>query len=160
MRWYWGTLLAIALIVAVPLGGLWLWGRPRAHVAMPTAATSPADVVRTYARAMNERDFDACRRMGVGNAGNADANWTTLQGPRIDDLRIDGVGKVTTGRLATKDPWSDPGMRPWEQTVSVETSETTKNFDGQPEPEGHVYSFELVRHSSSQPWRIYSYGEG
>jgi hypothetical protein len=153
-------LLAIVLIVAVPVGGLWLWGRPRAHVPLPTAATTPTEVIRSYARAMNERDFGACKRMGVGDAGDARANWTTLHGPEIRDLKIDDVADVTTGRLAAKDPWSDPDLRHWEQTVVVDTTETVVNFDGQPDPEGHVYSFELVRHGSSQPWRIYSYGEG
>lgn len=156
MKWYWGMLLALALIVAVPIGGLWLWGRPRAEVALPTATTSPADVVRTYTRALNERDYGACRRMG----DDPSANWTTLQGPQIHDLKIEHVGRVMTGsRAATY--WSRPGLRDWEQTVDVETMETLQNFDGTPDPEpGHAYDFTLVRHTSSQPWRIYSAGEG
>jgi len=160
MRWYWGTLLALALVVAVPIGGLWLWGRPRANITMPTAATSPAEVVRTYARAMNARDFSACKHMGVGDAGDPAADWSTLQGPQMLDLKIERVGRVMSGRQAAKQQ-DDRDLKGWDQVVEVQTSETLKNFDGTSDPEpGHAFSFELVRHDTSQPWRIYAAGEG
>lgn len=160
MKGYWKVLLALALVVVIPVGGLWLWGRPRSHVAMPTGTTSPADVVRTYAHAMNERDYGACTRMGVVGAGDPNANWFTLHGPQIRDLKIVGVGRVMSGSQAS-DPWSDPSLRHWQQTVNVDTSETLINFDGTPDPEpGHAFSFTLVRHDSSQPWRIFGSGEG
>lgn len=153
-------LLAIALIVAVPIGALWLWGRPRAHLALPTAATPPAEVVRTYARAMNARDFGACKHMGVGDAGDPVADWSTLHGPQILDLKIDGVSRVMSGPKAAKRQY-DRGLKRWNEVVEVDTTETLKNFDGTPDPEpGHVFSFVLVRHDASQPWRIYSAGEG
>lgn len=158
MKW-WKVLLTVVLVVGIPVGGLWLWGKPRAHVALPTAA-APADVVRSYARAMNARDYDACKRMGVDGAGEQFAHWWTPHGPQIRDLKIIGVGRVMSG-LQASDPWSDPSLRGWEQAVDVQTSETLVNFDGTPDPEpGHAFTFTLVRHDSSQPWRIWAAGEG
>ncbi|GGB28008.1 hypothetical protein GCM10011492_17820 [Flexivirga endophytica] len=70
--------------------------------------------------------------------------WGTLLA--LHDMKIHGVRHLQ--------------HRGWQRAVTVDTSETTKSFDGTPDPEAHIFSFELVRHDSSQPWRIIDFGEG
>jgi len=148
-----------ALAVALALG-LWLWGRPRADIAMPQATTSPADLVRTYVQALNSRDFSACRQMGVDNETGIGATWATVHAPNVTALSIDHVTRVIPGlRGATAQ--SDPRLRGWEQTVEVDTTATMHNFDGFHGVEaGQPWSYELVRHDGSEPWRILDQGQG
>ncbi|TWP37221.1 hypothetical protein [Leekyejoonella antrihumi] len=149
MKWYRVLLLAVLVVIVVPVGGLWLWGRPRAHVPLPTARASPVDVVKMYVRAMNDRDFSVCTRMQVSDGQDIGAGWASLPAPNITNLRIGDVHAMT------------PGLRSWNESVVVDTTATLNNFEGfhnsQPD---QPWSFELVRHDSSKPWRIIDQGQG
>ncbi|TWP37435.1 hypothetical protein [Leekyejoonella antrihumi] len=159
MKRKWGITIAILVaVVLIPTGALWLWGRPREHVSLPTADTKPAEVVRKYVRALNERDYDACKRLGIGDGGDPYASWYTLHGPQVRDLRIERVSRSAAGPAAARYNY-DSGLRPWHQVVIVSTIQTQVNFTGSGEVNaGNSWSYELVRQASTQPWRIYSAG--
>ena len=160
MRWYQGVVSAIVLVLVVPVGGLWLWGKPRAHVPFPTARASPAVVVQTYVRAMNDRDFDTCAHMELDSDGGFGAGWASLHAPNMQGLTINRVDPVVPGRRAAKDQYNSD-LTAWEQTVEVDTTATLNNFQGvHASMPDQPWSFELVRHDSSQPWRIFDQGQG
>ncbi|MDQ2849292.1 hypothetical protein V3G39_10340 [Dermatophilaceae bacterium Sec6.4] len=154
------VVLAVVLTVAVSIGGLWLWGKPRSSHVMPTAQTSPVDVVMTYVRALNDRDFAASVRMGADSRGDISADWFTVHAPNMTNVTIDHVDAVMPGpRAATY--LSNSELAGWEQTVHVDTTVTLNNFEGFHGPEtDQPWSYELVRHNNSKPWRIFDQGEG
>ncbi|RNI25335.1 hypothetical protein [Flexivirga caeni] len=151
---------AVLPVIAIPIGGLWLWGRPRAEVSLPTYPASPADVVKLYVRAMDVRDFDACRRMGIADRTTVGANWMSLHAPNVTNLRIDRVHSIVPGARAAKEQYNSQ-LRGWEQTVAVDTTATLNNFNGfQASRPGEPWSYELVRHDDSSPGLIFDQGQG
>lgn len=151
--------VGIGLAVAVLLGvlGLWLWGKPRTTVALPTPEASPAAVVRTFAMALNDRDFSAAKDMVVGNQVGVDAEWWDLHGPRIEDLQVLRTGKVTSGakcgsKVTTR----------WNQCVEVDTVSTfrhVKSLNTGEDPHREAWSYYLVRNDDTQSWRIRDWGK-
>lgn len=150
--------LGLAIIVLAGVLGLWLWGKPRETVARPDATTSPAGVVRTFATALNDRDYSAAKAVVVGDRVGVDAGWWSLHGPRVEDLRILRTGPVTTGaqceaREATK----------WKKCVQVDTSATFRHVKGMTKggkPDHEAWSYYLVRNNGSESWRILDWGKG
>lgn len=139
------------LAIAVVLGclGLWLWGKPRAEVTVPPPSTSPAEFIRTYAHALNERDFKAAHTMYP--TGPED-HWWELHTPHITDLEIVRVSPVTPGahcrsQVATA----------WKQCVQVDTTATFQNWKGMDDadkPTKMGWTYYLVRTSNATQWRI------
>lgn len=154
------AVLGIVLIAAVSIGGLWAWGKPRTHIPMPTAQTSPVDVVRTYVRALNDRDFSASSQLGVDGRAAVGAGWYTVHAPNMKNVRIDHVHPVMPGSQAAEH-FFDSQLRGWEQTIEVDTTVTLNNFDGFHASEtDQPWSYRLVRHDNSKPWLIFEQGQG
>lgn len=153
-------MLTVVLIFAVSMGGLWLWGKPRSSVVMPTAQTSPVEVVTTYVRALNDRDFAAVNQMGADSRGDIGANWFTVHAPHMTNMTIDHLHAVRPGTQAATDLFNSE-LKGWEQTVEVDTTVTVNNFEGfHGSKTDQSWSYELVRHDSSKPWHIFDQGQG
>lgn len=154
------VMLGVVLIAAVSIAGLWAWGKPRTHIAMPTAQASPVDVVRTYVRALNDRDFSASSQMGVDSSDVVGGGWYTVHAPNMENVRIDQVHAVLPGSQAAEH-FFNSRLRGWEETVEVDTTVTLNNVNGFHASEAdQPWSYELVRHDSSKPWRIIDQGQG
>jgi hypothetical protein len=150
--------LGLAIIVLAGVLGLWLWGKPRETVARPDADTPPAGVVRTFAKALNDRDFNAAKAAVVGDRVGVDAGWWSLHGPRVEDLRIIRTGPVTTGAQCATE-----AAAKWKKCVQVDTEATFRHVKGMTEgskPDHEPWSYYLVRNKSSQTWRILDWGKG
>lgn len=141
-------LLALVLLVAVAVGGLWLWGRPRAHVAMPTAATSPENVVRSYVRALDARDFATSNALGP----YGDDHWWSLRAPTITGIKVQSV------RAMSAQDRSYSRAKEWKQGVEVDTSANFADWGGIDDGHDQPWNYILVRNSSTDPWRILDWG--
>ncbi|RNI19890.1 hypothetical protein [Flexivirga caeni] len=149
--------LGLAIVVMLGILGLWLWGKPRASVPLPTAQTSPSSVVMTFAKALNDRDFPTAKEMVVGDRVGVDAGWWDLHGPRIEDLEITRTGPVTAGSTCGSPPASA-----WKQCVEVDTLSTFRHVKGMTKgnkPDRERWSYFLVRTNSSERWRILDWGK-
>lgn len=150
--------MALVVAAVLAIGGLWLWGRPRASVAVPGPSVSPAQFVRTYARALNERDYSAAKTMLVGDRVGVGASWWTLHGPQITDISVTRVGSnATRGQC---DPGG--GLDEWKQCLDVGTTATFRNWSGityDGKAERTIWSYYLVRNSDSERWRIIDWGQ-
>ena len=154
------TAVGMGLAIAVLLGvlGLWLWGKPRTSVQLPSAAASPAQVVRTFAQALNDRDFSAAKKMVVGSQVGVDAAWWDLHGPRIEQLQILRTGTVTDGAKC-----GSKVTAAWRQCVEVDTVSTfrhVKSLNTGEDPHRESWSYYLVRNDDSHSWRIRDWGKG
>lgn len=150
--------LGLAIIVLAGVLGLWLWGKPREMVALPSSATSPAGVVRTFAKALNDRDLSAAKKVVIGDKVGVDAGWWSLHGPRVEGLRIVRTGPVISGAQCE----SKAAAR-WKACVQVDTEATFKHVEGVTKgskPHHEPWSYYLVRNTSSQRWRILDWGRG
>ena len=150
--------LGLAIIVLAGVLGLWLWGKPRETVALPSSSASPASVVRTFAKALNDRDFSAAKKVVIGDRVGVDAGWWSLHGPRVDDLRILRTGPVTSGAQCE----SKAAAR-WKKCVQVDTEATFKHVKGLTKgskPHHEAWSYFLVRNDPSRSWRILDWGKG
>lgn len=149
--------LGLAIVVLLGVLGLWLWGKPRTTVPLPSAQESPAEVVKTFATALNDRDFAAAKNMVVGSKVGVDAGWWDLHGPRIEQLQIIRTGPVTTGakcgpKVATA----------WRKCVEVDTLSTFRHVASLAtgdNPRREAWSYFLVRNSQSDRWRILDWGK-
>lgn len=150
--------LGLAIIVLAGVLGLWLWGKPREIVALPSSSTTPAGVVRTFAKALNDRDFAAAKKVVIGDKVGIDASWWSLHGPRVEDLQILRTGPVTSGAKCE----SKAAVK-WKRCVQVDTSATFKHVKGvtkNSKPDHEQWSYYLVRNTDSQRWRILDWGQG
>lgn len=149
--------MGLAIVVLLGVLGLWLWGKPRATVALPSASTTPDQVVRTFAKALNDRDFPTAKNMVIGNHVGIDADWWDLHGPRIDQLQILRTGPVTSGAKCG----TTVTVR-WKSCVEVDTQATIRHLKGMSEggkPQHEAWSYFLVRNSNADPWRILDWGK-
>ena len=150
--------LGLAIVVLLGVLGLWLWGKPRTSVPLPSAHTTPAAVVETFAKALNDRDFPAAKNMVVGNKVGVDAGWWDLHGPRIEQLQIIRTGPVKSGAAC-----GPKIAAAWRQCVVVETLSTfrhVKSLATGDDPRRESWSYFLVRNNSSDRWRILDWGKG
>lgn len=150
--------LCLAFLVLLGVFGLWLWGKPRTTVAIPPTSAAPAQVVRTFAHALNERDYSTAKAMVVGDKEGVDAAWWDLHGPRVEELRIISTGPVTTGRKCDSDTAGG-----WKQCVVVDTTSTFRHVKGLTKgdkPTHEPWTYYLVRNGSSQHWRILDWAKG
>ncbi len=146
-----GILLTVVLVVAVAVGGLWLWGRPRSHVAMPTAASSPEQVVRAYVTALDARDFDTSNALQP-QGGLAGDHWWSVQAPTISNLKVISVRAESDADRANG---AGHGYR---QAVDVNTTADFTNWGGMDDGRGQPWTYILVRNSASERWRIADWG--
>ncbi|WP_446665891.1 hypothetical protein [Flexivirga sp. B27] len=151
-----GLVLAIAVLCGVL--GLWLWGKPRTTVPVPTSADAPAKVVRTFAQALNDRDYSAAKSIVVGDQVGVDAKWWDLHGPRVEDLRILHSDSAVEGARCHR-----PTASAWKKCVEVHTVATLKHVKGatdDSEPDHERWTYYLVRNDGSERWRILDWAKG
>lgn len=151
-----GLCLAVAVLCGVL--GLWLWGKPRTTVPVPTSGDSPAKVVRTFAKALNDRDYSVAKSIVVGDQVGVDSQWWSLHGPRVEDLQIIRTDSAISGAGCHR-----PTASSWRTCVEVHTVATLKHVKGaqeSAEPGHERWTYYLVRNDSSQRWRILDWDKG
>jgi hypothetical protein len=117
---------------------------------MPDSRATPVAVVRAYVRALDERDFSTSNAIQPYGGDN---RWWELEAPTIRHLHITSAGTVgPASRL-------DIGASHWKQGVEVDTTATFHNFSGMRDGSA-PWSYELVRDSSEQPWKVLDWGQG
>lgn len=150
-----GFCLAIAVLCGIL--GLWLWGKPRSTVPLPSATSSPSDVVRSFAKALNDRDYSTAKSMVIGTRVGVDSEWWDLHGPRVEDLQILSTGSVTTGAGCDR-----PTADGWKKCVKVRTVARFRHVKGvnNHKPVHERWTYYLVRNAGSERWRILDWGKG
>lgn len=141
-------------VVALGAGGLWFWAMPHDSVRVPVPGpdSSPTQVVRTYVRALDARDYSTSNAIQM--LGPAVENHGLTGGPKITHLKIIRATPVTAGAA-----FPDSRLTSWKQVAEVDTQADFHDWGGmQDGPNG--WSYYLVRNTDSQRWRIADWGQG
>lgn len=132
----------VALLATVP-ASLWLWARPREHVALPPPGSSPDQVVQAYIEALNARDFATANTLVAGGALPTYGRFD--RAPRYTDLRIRYVSGPAHGR----------GGEQYDVSVSfVYDGNGDVSLDAGP----NDWAYVVERHSPAGPWHITAAG--
>ncbi|MEP7089357.1 MAG: hypothetical protein ABI776_04550 [Nocardioidaceae bacterium] len=143
--------LALVLVIAVGQVGQ----HPRRLVSMPSAAASPAEVVRAYVGALDAHDFGtAARLLTPAERKRVARTWF----PDVDRLTHLEIGTVVPERPQFS------GHNRRTQVIDVPAGfDMTYRFR-HPDaslPRGHVrWTYRLSRTSDERPWRIFDQGAG
>lgn len=126
---------------------------PHTTVALPGAGASPATVIRTYVRAINDRDYGTANAIQERGPAFEDHGW--FDAPSIRHLRITHVSAVYSGKQAPLSAESN-----YAQVVAVDVRGQLHHWNDDLPGGDHAWSYYLGRNADTQRWRIVDEGQG
>lgn len=140
-------------VVAVATAGAGFVHAPHTTVALPGAQASPATVIRTYVRAINDRDYSTANAIQLRGPRIEDHGW--FDAPSIRHLNVTHVTPVYSG----KDVPSS-SVTSFKQVVEVDIRGQFHHWDDGLPGGDHMVSYYLGRNTDAQRWRIVDEGQG
>ena len=151
-----GRVVALLVGVAVVAVALWSFAtlRMTEDVPDPTASSSPEEVVRTYLRAIDARDFETANRLIADpdqRLGRWDrpVRWSGLRDVRLIDEKAAMAG---SGGQSTSDEYA--------QAWIVSFTGRSEGGDSSLPDEERGWGFIVGRQSDAEVWQIIDQGVG
>ena len=149
----WTPIFAGATAVTTLLGGAgWFLGTRHGSVQLPSAQSSPTDVVRAYVRAVDVRGIATANAIQMVGPPDEDQGW--YHSPSITNLTIEHTPPVSAGST-----WPGTRMTGYRQVSEVDTTATFRHWDGMQDGRT-AWSYYLVRNADTERWRIADWGQG
>ncbi|UIJ35622.1 DUF4829 domain-containing protein [Allobranchiibius sp. GilTou73] len=124
---------------------------PHKTVALPVTTASPTDVLNTYVRAINDRDYSTANALLLGGTGLENHGW--FDAPSIKHLKVTHVTGPYSG---ARDPTSS--VTDYKQVVEVDTEAHFDHWPGGNDGQ-KMWSYYLARNANTQPWRVVAQGQ-